>query len=95
VTLFLGPFDLLENLIDYSTGKQNTSSSSNCSQEIGQKSECSDAEPSEVGGDVDISGELLLQQFLSSSIGSDVLVLKTLGNLFGTVSTDANPESGN
>ncbi len=95
MTLFLGSFDLLEDLIDYSTGKQNTSSSSNGSQEVGQESEGSNAESSEVGGNVDISGELFLQQFLCSSIGSDVLVLKSLSNLFGTVSSDADPESGN
>lgn len=92
--MFLGPLDFLEDLVDDPAGQQNPRSCPDSPQEISDQGERADAKSAEVGGDVDVPVELLLQEFLCSTVGCDVLVLEILGNLLGAVPPYCYPEPG-
>lgn len=94
MALFLGPLDFLENLVDDPAGKQNPCSGPDGPQEISDQGERADTKAAEVSGDVDIPVELLLQEFLRSAVGCNVLALEVLGNLLGAVPPYCYPEPG-
>lgn len=95
VSLFLGSLDFFEDLIDDSASQENSGSSSDGPEEIGKQGKGSNAESSEIGSNGDVSVKFFLKKLISSTICSNVLVFKTLGNLLGTVSTNRYPESRN
>lgn len=94
MTLSESSIELFIDVKDDSARKKNSCARTDCSQEIGNQGQSSNAESSQIRSHLDVSLEFLFKQFGSSAVGSHILGLEIFGHLLGAVPSNRNVKSG-
>lgn len=86
--------DLLEVLVDNSHSEEDTSSRSDGSHEVSEDAKSTNANSTEGGSGVNVSGQLLDHGLFSPAFNHELLLHELLHDIAGRLSTDIDPESG-